>query len=347
MNINKTKQSQDGFFYKLMAIVALAALAAIVVMIVSALSPAKDSSPSDDTIPPISTGDPIVTTGPSNTGDADTGAVTVTPSDTTGPDVTDAPGTTAPPVTDAPDDTTATTAKPPEETTAPPTISTPISDVPTEAEMFANYPGVMLRETEDAGQEYIDNIIFLGDSTTYGLKAYKMLKDGRDTLQVWTPLSGTLTLSKATSAKIYYPDTKEEITIVDAVTAKKPSMMVITLGVNGVSFMDEEQFKGAYVALVNSIKAASPDTKIILQSIFPVAKEYDTTSGINNEKINRANVWVADVASTCGVKYLYTACVLMDEDNYLNSSYHNGDYLHLDVPGFTKELEYIRTHAYN
>lgn len=344
MNINKTKNSQDGFFYKLMAIVALAALVAIVVMMVTALSPAKDSSSPDETIPPISTDNPAETTAPSG-GDTSDSAVTVTPSDTTGPAETDK--VTTPPETTKPVDTTVGTAKPPEETTAPPTISTPISDVPTEAEMFANYPGVILRETDDAGQEYIDNIIFLGDSTTYGLKAYQVLKDGRETLQVWTPTSGTLTLSKANSAKIYYPDTKEEITIVEAVTVKKPSMMVITLGLNGISFMDETQFKDAYVTLVNSIKAASPDTKIILQSIFPVAKEYDTSGGIDNGKINRANIWVADVASTCGVKYLYTACALMDEGNYLKSNYHNGDYHHLDVPGFQKELEYIRTHAYN
>ena len=53
----------------------------------------------------------------------------------------------------------------------------------------------LLRGTGDMGQEYIDSIIFLGDSTTYGLKAYAVLTDGKKTKQVWTPSNGTLTLS--------------------------------------------------------------------------------------------------------------------------------------------------------
>lgn len=82
--------------------------------------------------------------------------------------------------------------------------------------------------------------------------------------------------------------------------------------------------------------------------IFPAAKRYDTTKGIDNDKINRANIWVADVAKECGVKYLYTACALLGEDGYyMNDSYQNGDGLHLNEIGFEKELNYIRTHAYN
>ena len=42
----------------------------------------------------------------------------------------------------------------------------------------------ILGETADAGQEYIDKLTFLGDSTTYGLRYYKMLSGGTDTTQV-------------------------------------------------------------------------------------------------------------------------------------------------------------------
>ena len=39
-------------------------------------------------------------------------------------------------------------------------------------------PTTVLGETEDAGSEYIDKLVFIGDSTTYGLKAYGMLSGG-------------------------------------------------------------------------------------------------------------------------------------------------------------------------
>jgi len=203
-----------------------------------------------------------------------------------------------------------------------------------------------LTETPDMGEAYIDDIIFLGDSTTYGLRYYSMLKGGQDTLQVWTPTSGTLTLSNQSFATILYPDNDTEITIREAVALKKPKMMVITLGVNGVSFMDEEYFKSEYTALVNGIKENSPDTKIILQSIYPVAAHYEYLSSINNDKIAAANQWIIDIAEDTGVRYLATSSALIGEDGFLPYDYQNGDGLHLQPTAFTIVLNYIRTHGY-
>ena len=124
-------------------------------------------------------------------------------------------------------------------------------------------PTTVLGETEDAGSEYIDKLVFIGDSTTYGLKAYGMLSGGKDTLQVWTPSSGTLALFNQSWATIVYPETGEEIPITEAVERRQPEYLVLTIGVNGVSMMDEEQFKADYIDLVQRIQKVSPDTKII------------------------------------------------------------------------------------
>ncbi len=345
MNINKAKNNQDSFFYKIMAIVALAALATIII-IIGLSSSGKSNAPAGtpDTQPTVTS--PADTNGMQNTPSGDDPGTPDTPNTPNTTDTPDSPNTP----TDPADTTSSESGDDPSDTTGNNNEDSPsyADGVPTEAEMMEKYKGTILEKTEDAGQEYIDNIIFLGDSTTYGLKAYKMLKDGKETLQVWTPINGTLSLNRATIDRIYYPDTKEEITISETVKKAKPDMMIITLGVNGVATLSETQFKGAYVDLIDTIKKASPNTKIILQSIFPAAKRYDTTKGIDNDKINRANIWVADVAKECGVKYLYTACALLGEDGYyMNDSYQNGDGLHLNEIGFEKELNYIRTHAYN
>ena len=205
---------------------------------------------------------------------------------------------------------------------------------------------VVLRETEDMGQEYLDKIIFLGDSTTYGLKYYAVLSGGKETQQVWTPSSGTLTLSYQGFATIVYPPTGEEIPIREAVERTKPEMMVITLGVNGVSFMDEDYFKSEYTSLVTDIQAISPDTKIILQSIFPVASTYEYLSSINNDNITRANGWVLEVAEQTGCHYLDTTSVLAGPDGWLPAEYQNGDGLHLNEVSFGIVTNYIRTHGW-
>ncbi|MFA6948474.1 MAG: GDSL-type esterase/lipase family protein, partial [Eubacteriales bacterium] len=213
------------------------------------------------------------------------------------------------------------------------------------SELETVYPGTVLAATDDMGREYLDRITFLGDSTTYGLIRYSMLRDGRSTKQVWTPVSGTLTLSQASITKIYYPDEDTELTITEAVEKKPPDILIITLGVNGISFMKQDYFVGEYDKLIASIQEKSPYTQIILQSILPVARSYPNQDQINNEKISEANGWIAELAQTRGVKYLDTYSALVSEDGYMPEEYQNGDGLHLNEISFQTELDYIRTHA--
>jgi len=208
------------------------------------------------------------------------------------------------------------------------------------------YPDTILKETTDAGQEYIDNIVFLGDSTTHGMKSYQMLKDGKETNQVWTPVSGTLTLSQVNITTILFPDTDVEITIEEAIKLKKPPILIMTLGLNGVSFMGEDYFKGEYIKLIEMIKTISPDTIMILQSIFPIAESYRNQNQINNENISAANEWIAAVANETGIKFLNTYTALVVEDGFLPAAYQNGDGMHFNEIGFQIVLDYIRTHAY-
>ena len=202
--------------------------------------------------------------------------------------------------------------------------------------------GTWLPQTEDAGQEYIDKLVFIGDSTTYGLKAYEVVNDS----QVWTPSSGTLALFNQSFATIVYPKTGAEIPIVDAVKDAQPEYLVLTIGVNGVAMMDEDSFKSEYTDLIHRIQAASPDTKIICNSIYPVEASYEAKdNGINNAKIDAANIWIYDIAEATGTHYTDSATQLKGSDGCLNPEYGNGDGLHLCPAGFNLVLEYLRTHA--
>ena len=239
-------------------------------------------------------------------------------------------------------------------TEQPGSVQTPPSTEPQQppAQETPNVPqpsSVVLAQTANAGREYLDKIVFLGDSTTYGIGYYYDL--GYTELcppsQIWTPSSGTLTLSYYSVATVVYPETGEEIPIIDAVTRAQPEIMLLTLGVNGVSFMDEEWFITDYTALINNIKTASPDTRIILNSIYPVAKSYPSIESISNEKIVAANGWIQRIAEATGCKYLNTYEVLVGADGALPEGSHNGDGIHLSGETFEIVMEYIRTHAYN
>jgi lysophospholipase L1-like esterase len=206
-----------------------------------------------------------------------------------------------------------------------------------------NADPTFLGETEDMGQEYVNRFVFLGDSTTYGLGAYEVV----DKNQVWTPKSGTLTLDKWSYTAIVYPDTGEEILLPEAVADKKPEYMMITLGINGISFMDEENFKSEYTKLVQAVQENSPDTKIIINSIYPVAASYKYLDEINNTKIATANEWLKSVAQETGVRYLDSASVLLGSDGWLPENLLNGsDGMHMNENGYQLVIQYLRTHAY-
>ena len=330
-----------------------AAAFAIFVVLVVLIVLISISSANDDGIPQPNDTQSTTAQGDGTSGDTTADLITSDSTEATSAPETTAPDTTAPetaPETTAPEtvpETTAPVTTAPETTVPSEPVDVPVGNTPEEiAAYLAEYPDTVLGVTEDAGQEYIDKLTFLGDSTTYGLIHYGMLKDGKNTKQVWTPASGTLTLSQASFATIVYPETGEEITIVDAVTRSQPEYLVITLGVNGVSFMDEDYFKSEYKKLVESVQTASPDTKIICQSIFPVARSYELLDSINNDKIDAANKWICEVAADCGVKYLNTNSVLRDSEGWLPEEYHNGDGMHLATNSFTLELNNLRTHAW-
>lgn len=245
----------------------------------------------------------------------------------------DSPDSTTPP-SESPGvsaDPSISTTMPPVETSAP-----PVTDVPPQTS------SVELLETEDMGQEYIDKFIFLGDSTTYGLDHYGIVSSN----QVWTPADRTFSLFNQSIIRIYYPETGQEFTIEEILEQKKPEYLLITLGVNGIAQMDKDYFMSEYESLVGRIQAASPETKIILNSIYPVAESYQYLGSINNLKIEDANLWIREIAENKGVRFINTNSALINDRYALPEDKQNGDGMHLTADAFDIVINYIRTHGY-
>ncbi len=208
-------------------------------------------------------------------------------------------------------------------------------------------PGMArLGETEDAGREYLDRIVFLGDSTTYGIGWY--YRHGYPDLcppaQIWTPSNGTMTLAYYESARILFPATGEKLPIADCARKARPDILIVTLGTNGLSLLDEAGFREKYRSLVLEVREASPNTEIIINSIYPVADSWEGQSYINNKKIDAANLWAEAAAEELGCRFLYSHEAL-EADGRLPENRQNGDGLHLNGEAFGQVMAYIRTHA--
>ena len=218
-----------------------------------------------------------------------------------------------------------------------------ITDVPAPTDV-PQPASTILAETADLGQEYQDKLVFLGDSTTYGLYAYSVLPH----YQVWTPASGTLSLFNWEIETIDYygrDGSNQTLSIVDCAFTGQPEYLVITLGINGISILNETQFKDYYRRLVQAIQTASPNTRIMCQSIYPVIDSM-TSSDIKNDKVDAANSWILSVAEELGVRYLNTHDSLLDSSGQLIAELNSGDGLHVTAEGYRRILDYVRTHAY-
>lgn len=206
---------------------------------------------------------------------------------------------------------------------------------------------VVLPETPDAGVAYQDRLTFLGDSLTAHLVNRGVLTGGTETRQVLRTAGNMLNLdSGVTQARVCIPGTDRYVTIAEATAELQPEILVITLGTDyGVSYLTEKDFKAYYAKLISAIRATSPDTILILQSIFPVTAD---CAVLSNEKIDRANVWVREVAAETGCRYLDTQSVLKGDDGCLRPELCiSEDGIHLTTEAYRLILNYIRTHAYS
>ena len=241
----------------------------------------------------------------------------------------------------------AETEPPPAETDPPPAEADPPA-VETEEPVEEPPSPFRLGETEDAGHEYLEKMYFLGDSTTYWLGYYYDHGYSEELVpssHIWTGPTGTMTLAYYATVRIVY-ETGEQISIREAVERTQPEYLVITLGVNGISFMDEEWFVRAYTDIVEIVKEASPETKIILNSIFPISTTYPYQWDVNNDKIRAANGWIEQIAEDTGTRFLNSYESVVGEDGNLPVSGSVGDGLHLSCESFETVMRYFRTHAY-
>lgn len=203
----------------------------------------------------------------------------------------------------------------------------------------------LLPPSEDMGQAYMDSIVFLCDSPTYWMKPFGLLSGGEESTQIWTGPEGTMTLAYQSSYNILDPYDGVERPIREVVALHKPQRLVIAVGINGISFMDKEYFMEEYTDLVTSIQEISPDTTLILQSIYPITPAYRYWGSITNALITEANSWILEIAEEYGCSYLDTFSVLVGENGNAKPELMRNDGLHPNKEGLELVLTYIRTHG--
>lgn len=197
-----------------------------------------------------------------------------------------------------------------------------------------------LAETEDAGQEYIDSLLFLVDSSYIALRDMQLAGPN----QVWATMSGSMSMEKVHTANIKFPNDGSEISPASAAMVTQPDILVIGIGMDGLAKVDETTFLINYETLINSILKASPNTRIICCGLPSVIPGYAGSDGISVSRVSDGNDWVQLVCRDTGAYYLDIGEV-MCESVQLLSRFAASNGKTLNRQGIEEFLAYARTHA--
>lgn len=234
----------------------------------------------------------------------------------------------------------------------PETPGTPADSVPTdttgdgESTDLANHyqidntSSALLTETADAGTEYLDSTLFLGDSNTV-----RLYNNGLISLQQFCAKEGIGTHVALNEGIVTFKNDTTHYTIAQAVAKMKPRRVVMTFGTNDTG-MEVADFISNYTALVQAIQEAYPYTDIIVNTVPPIPENHSNYPHMDQVKIDDFNMALLNMCEQLGVRFLNTAEVLKGENGYGQLDYYTDGDIHLKSAGLKAALNYLRTHAY-
>lgn len=176
-------------------------------------------------------------------------------------------------------------------------------------------------------EEFFSNALFIGDSITEGISAYGFL-DKKNVLAV-----KGLTVLKA----------EKEM---DAIAKRKPDRIYILLGSNDLLYgMDSEKFSSEYIEFIQHIKEKLPETKLYIQSIFPVSREVESKKPmLSNSRIDIFNKDLKKMAEQQGIGYIDISGLLKDASGIMNKDY-TSDGIHVKYKFYSIWLDCIKRNS--
>ena len=225
-----------------------------------------------------------------------------------------------------------------------PSVSEPVAD-PTPGEDLSSHYQIdnastaLLTETADAGTDYLNDTLFLGDSNTV-----RLYNNGLISLQQFCAKEGIGTQVALNEGIVTFKKDSNHYTIPQAVAMMKPRRVVMTFGTNDTG-MEVSDFIAHYTALIQAIQQSYPYTDIIVNTVPPVPVDHSNYPHMDQAKIDDFNMALLDLCEQLGVRFLNSAEALKGSDGYGIADYYTSGDIHLKSAGLKAVLSYLRTHA--
>jgi len=202
-----------------------------------------------------------------------------------------------------------------------------------------NASTALLTETADAGTDYLNDTLFLGDSNTV-----RLYNNGLISLQQFCAKEGIGTQVALNEGIVTFKKDSNHYTIPQAVAMMKPRRVVMTFGTNDTG-MEVPDFIAHYTALIQAIQQSYPYTDIIVNTVPPVPADHSNYPHMDQAKIDDFNMALLEMCEQLGVRFLNSAEALKGSDGYGIADYYTSGDIHLKSAGLKAVLNYLRTHA--
>lgn len=206
------------------------------------------------------------------------------------------------------------------------------------------YTSTILEQTADAGDSYVDETLFLGDSNT--ARMYRMFDYCSYDNAIGSV--GMTAKSLATFACVQVSTSSGYITMPQAVAKLQPRRVILTFGTNDLNpGYKAADFVKNYQTGIEAIITAYPSVDIIVNAIPPIGQQHSNQS-LTQTQVDEYNKALVEMCQTKGWKFLNSAEVLKDSvTGYAKSGYvETSDGIHLTRTAMDALFNYIRTHSY-
>lgn len=225
-----------------------------------------------------------------------------------------------------------------------PSVSESVADPTSGGDLSGHYQidnasTALLTETADAGTDYLNDTLFLGDSNTV-----RLYNNGLISLQQFCAKEGIGTQVALNEGIVTFKKDSNHYTIPQAVAMMKPRRVVMTFGTNDTG-MEVSDFIAHYTALIQAIQQSYPYTDIIVNTVPPVPADHSNYPHMDQAKIDDFNMALLDLCEQLGVRFLNSAEALKGSDGYGIADYYTSGDIHLKSAGLKAVLNYLRTHA--
>ena len=225
-----------------------------------------------------------------------------------------------------------------------PSVSESVADPTSGGDLSGHYQidnasTALLTETADAGTDYLNDTLFLGDSNTV-----RLYNNGLISLQQFCAKEGIGTQVALSEGIVTFKKDSNHYTIPQAVAMMKPRRVVMTFGTNDTG-MEVSDFIAHYTALIQAIQQSYPYTDIIVNTVPPVPADHSNYPHMDQARIDDFNMALLDMCEQLGVRFLNSAEALKGSDGYGIADYYTSGDIHLKSAGLKAVLNYLRTHA--